>query len=582
MEDHFTSNLELARIFEEIALLLEIKGENPFKVRAYRRAAEAVSLLAVPVREAVESGEIASVDGIGRALAAKIAEWAATGKVAYREQLAQEVPPGLIDVMRVSGIGPKTAKRLYDELGVTCLADLAKAVQDGRIGRVRGMGPKAQANIARALALLHEQSGRIPLGEAAAIGVRLVERLKESGRVTAAELAGSARRRCETVGDLDIVAAAENPQGAIEWFAALPEVREVLAKGETKCSVVLQNGAQADLLAVLPGEFASALHHFTGSKEHHEALRALAKQRGYSVSERGLKELATGEVVLPQSEEELYRMLGLPYIPPELREGRDEIELAMRGALPRLLELADIRGDLHVHTDWTDGRSSLADMARAAKALGREYIAICDHSHSLRVANGLSAADLGRQAEAIREVERLVGIRVLRGVEVDILVDGSLDLDDETLAGLDIVVASVHSHMNQDAETMTRRLVRAIENPHVDIIGHPTGRILGRRKPYEVDIDQVIEAAARSGTALEINASAARLDLKDTLAARAHAAGVRIAINTDAHDTGELGDMWLGVAVARRARLAKEAVVNAWALDDVIAWLGARNRHADR
>lgn len=575
MDAGLRQNIELAGIFEEIADLLEIKGENPFKIRAYRRGAQAIALLPIPVSEAVESRAIDAVDGIGKALSAKIEEWLATGEVRYHRELVREIPPTLIPVMRLAGIGPKMAKRLHDEIGVASLEDLARAVADKSLSRVKGVGPRAQATIERALATLTDAAGRLPLGEALAIGGQVLEYLQKSIHVTYAALAGSIRRRCDTVGDIDIVAASDDPGQVMDYFTSMPQIQEVLVKGDTKTSVALRHGTQVDLRVVSGPHFVSALHHFTGSKEHHVALRALAKKRGYSISEYGFTQIETGRSILPKSEEELYRLLGLDFVPPELREGQGEIEQALSGALPRLIEPDDIRGDLHVHSHWSDGRSTLIDMVREAKALGREYIAICDHSKALRIANGLTADDLKRQADEIRKVERQVGgIRVLRGVEVDILADGSLDLDDETLESLDIVVASIHSGMRQDAETLTNRLVRAIENPHVDIIGHPTGRILGRRDPYDVDIDRVIAAALEHGTALEINASPARLDLKDTLAARAYDAGVNLAINTDAHDCSELGDMWFGVSVARRARIPKEAVVNAWTIEKLFAWLG--------
>lgn len=571
-------NLTVAAIFEEIADLLEIKGENPFKIRAYRRGARAIALLPDDVASLAEKGELQSIEGIGKALAAKVEEWLATGKIAYHEALLAEIPRGLIDVMKVPGIGPKLAKRLYDEIGVASLSDLAQAVQAGRVRQVRGLGPKAEQAIARALAQMEEVRGRTPLGEALELGRSLLEEVRKAPGVIQAELAGSLRRMAETVGDLDIVAAAEESAPVMERFTSMAGVDEVLAKGQTKSSIVVRGGLQVDLRVVPPESFASALHHFTGSKEHHVRLREHAKARGYSLSEYGLKELATGRVVHPESEEELYRLLGMPYIPPELREGRDEIEKALAGTLPRLVTGADVRGDLHVHSTWSDGRASLVEIAQAAKSLGYEYVAICDHSKSLRIAGGLTADDLRRQKEAIAEaMEAVPGVRLLRGVEVDILADGSLDLDDEILSELDVVVASIHSGLRQDKEQLTRRLLRAIENPHVDIIGHPTGRILGERPAYEVDIDRVLEAAARRRTALEINASPERLDLNDRLARRAAEAGVLLAVNTDAHDTAQLkAFMPFGIGVARRAWLDAENILNTRPLEELLAWLKSR------
>lgn len=571
-------NLKIAAIFEEIADLLEIKGENPFKIRAYRRGAQAIALLVQDLEQLVQNGELESVDGIGKALAAKVEEWLSTGNVAYHEALLAEIPRGLTGVMKVPGIGPKLAKRLHDELGVSSLADLAEAVRAQRLRQVRGLGPKAEQAIARALAQMEQVRGRTPIAEALAIGEPLLKEVRSAPGVLQAELAGSLRRMAESVGDLDIVAAARESAPVMERFTSLPGIDQVLAKGETKSAILIRGGLQVDLRVVPPEAYASALHHFTGSKEHHVRLRELAQKKGYSVSEYGIKELSSGTLLRPATEEELYGILGLPYISPELREGTGEIERALSGALPELVTLAGIRGDLHVHSTWSDGRSSLVEIARAAKALDYEYVAICDHSKALRIANGLTADDLRRQKEEIvRAMEAVPGVRLLRGVEVDILADGSLDLDDAILEELDVVVASVHSGFRQEGEQLTMRLVRAIEHPHVDIIGHPTGRILGERAAYDVDIDRVIEAAVRCGTALEINASPWRLDLKDTLARRAAEAGVMLAVNTDAHDTGELAShMRFGVAVARRAWLGPGQVLNTKPLDDLLAWLARR------
>ena len=566
-------NLELARAFEEIADLLEVKGENPYKIRAYRRGAQAVALLPVPVADLVKARALESVDGIGKALAAKAEEWLSRGTIRYREELAREIPPGLIAVTRIPGIGPKLAKRLYDEIGVASLDDLAQAVAEGKLRNVKGLGPKAEAKIERGLAQA-AWGGGIPLGEAMELGEALLVAVLAPGRAERAVLAGPLRRRCECVDRIVIVASAGDPGPVLDSFSNAPHVREVLVREEERASATLFNGAAAEILIVGDREFPAALHRATGSEAHLASLSEHAARRGFSIQERGLQHAASGRVILPGSEDELYGLLGLPHIPPELREGRGEVERALRGELPKLIDAGDIRGDLHVHSHWSDGRSTLVEMVRAAKERGLEYIAICDHSKALRIANGLSGADLVRQADEIAQAEAEVGtIRVLRGVEVDILADGSLDLDDATLERLDIVVASIHSGMQQDGEAITRRLVRAIENPHVDIIGHPTGRILARREPYEVDIDRVIAAALEHGKVLEINASPSRLDLKDTLAARAHAAGVRLAVNTDAHDVHELDNMRFGVWVARRAGLTKGAVVNTLNYDELCAWL---------
>ena len=484
-------NLKLAAIFEEIADLLEIKGENPYKIRAYRRGAQAIALLASDVEELVQTGQLQSVDGIGKTLAAKVEEWLSSGEVAYHQKLIAEIPRGLIDVTRVPGIGPKLAKRLYEEIGVASLDDLAQAVKDHRIRQVRGLGPRAEQSIARGLDQMESDRGRIPIGEALTLGETVLQAVRSAPGVINAELAGSLRRMQDTVGDLDIVAASLESEPVMDRFAALAGPEGLLSKGSTRSSIVIGRGVQIDLRVVPPKSYAAALHHFTGSKAHHVRLRELAQKRGYSISEYGVKELESGAIYYPESEHAFYQHLGLPYIPPELREGQGEIEWALEGTLPDLVTLDHIRGDLHVHSTWSDGRSTLHQIAEAAVQRGLEYVAICDHSQALKIAGGLTSDDLRRQAEEIHKVmEEVPGVRLLRGVEVDILADGTLDLDDEILGELDIVVASIHSGLRQDRDQLTKRLVRAIANPHVDMIGHPTGRLLGQRSPYDVDIDR--------------------------------------------------------------------------------------------
>lgn len=570
-------NLEVAAIFEEIADLLEIKGENPFKIRAYRRGAQAISLLAADVGELVQTGGLQSVPGIGKALAAKVEEWLENGTIAYHERLAGEIPRGLIDVMRVPGIGPKLAKRLHEEIGVTSVDDLAQAVREGRIRQVRGLGPRAEQNIERSLAQMEADRGRIPIGEALTIGEAVLQAVRAAPGVIGAELAGSVRRMRESVGDIDIVAAALESEPVLDRFAALAGSEGPLAQERGRSSILIGKGVRIDLHVAPPKSYAAALHHFTGSKTHHARLRELAEMRGFRIGEYGIEDRESGEIHYPESEHAFYQLLGLPYIPPELREGQGEIERALEGELPDLVTDNHIRGDLHVHTTWSDGRSTVRQVAEAAIEWGFEYVAICDHSQALKIAGGLTSDDLRRQADEIgRVMEDVPGIKLLRGVEVDILADGTLDLDDEILAELDVVVASIHSGLRQDREQLTERLVRAISNPHVDIIGHPTGRLLGQRSPYDVDIDRVIEAAAAMQTALEINASPDRLDLKDALARRAAEAGVLLSINTDAHDTSQFSFMSFGVAVARRAWCTPDQILNTRPVEQLTAWLSSR------
>ena len=565
-------NLELAAILGEIADLLEIKGENPYKVRAYRRGAQAVALLADDVRQLAAAGGLRRVDGIGEALEAKIREWAETGAIAYHQRLLQEIPRGLIDVTRVPGVGPKLAKRMFEQAGVESLDDLRRALRTGGLQGVAGLGPMAQARIARALEEMEVTAGRLPLAEALAVATHWLELLGASPGVAKVEVAGSLRRGKDHVGDVDIVVGAEAPQEVTAHVAALPGVKEV-STGAGAVSLRLPGGVRLDLCIVPLEAFASALVCWTGSRGHVERLRERAEALGYRLGEAGLEETASGHRLLPGSEEELYRTLGLAYVPPEIREDRGEVERAASGTLPRLVAAEDLRGDLHVHSTWSDGTASIAEIARAALEMGRAYVAICDHSRSLRIAGGLGPEELRRQEEEILAVqEQFPGIRILRGIEVDILSDGRLDLPDEVLERLDIVVASVHSGLNQDRDRITERIVRAIEHPCVDVIGHPTGRRIGRRPPCEIDFDAVLAAAARCGKALEINASPSRLDLPDELAARAIEAGIALAIDTDAHDLDELRWFPYGLRVARRAGAEPRCILNTRSVEELLAW----------
>ncbi|MFS8665179.1 MAG: DNA polymerase/3'-5' exonuclease PolX [Limnochordales bacterium] len=574
-------NLELAWILDEIADLLELQGENPFKVRAYRRAARSVELLPEDIETVWQRGELGQVEGVGKAIEAKIAEYLSTGTMAFYEELKQQMPPGLRELTRVPGVGPKLAQTLYRELGVTSLDELEAACRAQRVRHVKGLGPRSELNILRGIERLRRQSARVPLGVALPIAQQLVKALAALPAVQRIAVAGSLRRGRETVGDLDIVASSSDPAAVMDAFVALPGVEQVLARGETKVSVVLKLGMQADLRVVADGQFAAALHHFTGSKEHNVALRELAHSQGLKISEYGIVRIIDGQPLAIATEADVFAAVGLPYIPPELREDGSEITAAREGRLPALVTLADIKGDLHVHSHWSDGVNSIEEMARAAQARGYQYIAITDHSRSLGVARGLDPERLEAQLAEIEALNRrLDGFRVLSGCEVDILPDGTLDLPDELLARLDVVVASVHSAMQQDEAEMTERLVAAMRHPHVDIIGHPTGRLLGRREPYAVDMERIIAVAAETGTALEINASPERLDLKDVHARWARERGVMLVVNTDAHSVEGLEQMAYGVTVARRAWLGAGDVLNSLPWPELKAHLkdGRRRR----
>ncbi|OUN01009.1 MAG: hypothetical protein BAA04_07750 [Firmicutes bacterium ZCTH02-B6] len=556
-------NLELAWILEEIGDLLDLQGENPFKVRAYRRAARTIELLPEDIEAVWRRGELGKVEGIGKALEEKINEWLSTGVMTYHAELKAQLPPGLRELTRVPGVGPKLAQRLYRELGIRNLDELEAACREQRLRHLKGLGPRTEENILRGIERLRRQMERFPLGLALPVAQQLVRALAALPVVQRVALAGSLRRGRETVGDVDIVASSPDPEPVMEAFVRTPGVEQVLARGDTKASIVLRTGLQVDLRVVRDDQFAAALHHFTGSKEHNVLLRELAQTKGLKISEYGIVRVDDDEVLAVATEADVFAAVGLPYIPPELREDGSEIAAAREGRLPELITVGDMKGDLHVHSDWSDGLDTIEAMALAARERGYEYIAITDHSPSLSVARGLDPA---RLEEQLREIDRLnrqlAGIRILSGCEVDILRDGTLDLPDELLARLDVVVASVHSAMGLDEREMTDRIVAAMRNPHVDIIGHPTGRILGRREPYAVDMERIIQVAAETGTCLEINASPDRLDLNDVYARWAHARGVMIVVNTDAHSTEGLDQMGYGVTVARRAWLGKADVLN--------------------
>lgn len=561
-------NLEVAWVLAEIADLIEIRGVDAFKSRAYRRAAGVIASLPRDIAVIGEAGELETLPGIGKGLAAKIGEIIRSGTCSYLEDLKADVPEGLRDMLAIPGVGAKTASALYRELGVRSLADLERAAKSGRIRALKGMSVRTEQRISDGLARLRDHSGRLPLGIAKPLAAELAAAIAQLPAVTAVDVAGSIRRGKEEVADIDIIAAACRPDDVTAAFCRMPQVGSVLSQGPTMATVLLRFGCQADLRVVAPEQYVTARHHFTGSKEHNVRLRGLAKDRGLKLNEYGLFRVAEGDAggePLPvDSEAELYRQLGMDVVPPELRENRGEVEAALAGTLPRLLELTDIRGDLHVHTDWSDGKNTILEMATRAAERGYEYIAITDHSQALAMAGGLGPEKLARQAGAIMEAQAAVGdrIRILRGIEVDILSDGRLDLPDEVLADLDVVIASVHRGFHQSEEQLTSRIVAALKHPAVDLVAHPTGRLIGHRDEYAVDLERVFEVAAETGTAMEINASPDRLDLSDINTRRATELGIRIAINTDAHDLGRLTEMEYGVTVARRAWCEPADIIN--------------------
>ena len=551
-------NTELADRFELLADLLELDGADAFRLTAYRRAAARIRESATPVAQMALEGNATRLSGIGGTIQGKIVELAETGDLQALAKLRDRVPPGLVDVMRMPGLGPKTARRLWQELGVTTVEELKTAAEAERLRGLAGLGPKTEERVLKALSDGPAEAipGGALLGRALPLVREAVDSLREHPAVDRVSEAGSVRRRVETVRDLDAIATATDAQAVLDYFTRLPRAADVIALGGTKATVLTQHGLRFDLRVVRPDSYGNLLQHFTGSADHNVALREDAVRQGLSVSEYGIER--DGEVVRMEAETEVYEFLGYAWIPPELRENRGELAAAREGSLPRLLELEDMQGDLHAHTDWSDGRHTLEQMAWAAREQGRRYLAICDHAKRLKDGR------LERQAEAIAALnERLSGFRILCGVEVDIRADGSLDLEDDVLATLDWVMASVHAGFDQPRDRLTGRIVAAMENPHVDAIGHPTGRKLNRRAPYDVDFDRMCDAAVETGTFLEVNSQADRLDLDDSHVRAAAEAGVRIVVSTDAHRTWELGFLELGVAQARRGWLTADQVVNA-------------------
>ena len=560
-------NLAIARIFSEIADLLEIKNENPFKIRAYRNASETIAH-ATETLAYLPEDRLRAIDGIGKELASKIREIAETGEARYHQDLIAQFPPTMLDLLRLQGVGPKTVALLYSELGITTIEALEAACGDGRVRVLKGLGPKKEQLILRACAERKQHTGRHLLPDAAERAVLLLEYLRAECPAVVFDNVGSIRRGAETSGDIDILATGDDPH-VMSTFTMYKLVERILGQGETKSSVRLWGGIQADLRLVPADSRGAAMQYFTGSKSHNIALRDRAIARGFKLNEYGLFRVDDGSLVAGRAEADIYTALGLPDIPPELREGRGELEAAEQGKLPILVTLDDIRGDLHCHTTETDGRDDIETMAIAARDSGFQYLGITDHSRALAMANGLDEHRAIAHARRVRDIgQRVEGITLLAGIECDIRPDGSMDLADDCLAELDIVIASVHSAFNQDEAQMTDRMLKAIANPFVDIIGHPTGRILLRRDPYKLDVGRLVDAAADAGVALEINCQVDRLDLSDLNAKAARDRGVKIVISTDSHGKGGFRTMRWGVQVARRAWLTQEDVLNTRSVDE--------------
>ncbi|MGQ9549971.1 MAG: DNA polymerase/3'-5' exonuclease PolX [Roseiflexus sp.] len=575
------TNHEVAHIFSAIADLMEILDEDRFRVQAYRRAGEAIRDLPAPLETYRNRGELEAIPGVGKAIAGKIGELLDTGELQYYKRLQEKVPDGVRELLRIPGIGPRIAGRLYRELGITSLVELKRAAEEGRLATLKGFGAKMIEGILQGISVAERQEQRMLLAHALETAEEMILALRAAApALRQAKYAGSLRRGRPTVGDLDILVAADDAPAVVRTFTTLPLVARVESAGDERASILLHNGIQVDLIAVPPALWGSALQHFTGSKAHNIRFRELALSRGLSFSEHGFRR-ADGTVLTCATEEEVYAAIDLPWIPPELREDEGEFEAARADALPRLVELSDIRADLHMHTTWSDGRADIRTMAEAARARGYSHIAITDHSAYIGLTHGLDADRLQAQRHEIATLnaeyaDRGIPFRILCGVEVDITPEGHLALPDDVLAELDIVVASAHIQLRQSPEAATERLLHAVRNPHVDIIGHPVGRMLGTREGAPVDIDALARAAAEHGVLLEVNSGPSRLDLEGPAIRRALALGATIAINSDAHHPDNLDWIRLGVITARRGWASAAQVANTWSFEAIQDWLHRR------
>jgi DNA polymerase (family 10) len=579
-------NLEIARVLMDYADLLEISGGNFFQVRSYRDAARTLSDLSRPITQILESKEeLTKLPGIGRGMADHIREIVETGSFSKLEKIQKKFPRSLAQLVKLEGLGPKKVRKLFDELGVSSVAKLEEALATGSVEKLPGFGKTSAQKIQRALKELAFRPSRFKLSDADQLVRPLLGYLRKAPGLAELEVAGSYRRRRETVGDIDILAICEKPEPLMERFRTYPDVERVEMAGETRSSLILRSGLKVDLRVLPQKAYGAALHYFTGSKPHNVAVRKLGVERGLRISEYGVFHVPKGmraedldkedgERLGGEKEEDVFSAVGMVWVPPELREDRGEVKAAKEDALPSLVTLGDIRGDLHVHSTWTDGRSTIEEMAKAGKKLGYKYLAIADHSQSTRIAGGLDPQGFESQWEEIEKIRKKVkGVVLLKGAEVDILPDGSLDLPDEILERFDIVVAAVHMKMGLSETVMTERVLKALSHPAVDILAHPTGRLINEREPIKLDLEKIFARAKKHDVALELNAQPDRLDLNDIQVHRAREVGVKVVINTDAHHTGQLAFMQYGIDQARRGWLEKSDVVNTWSWTKLQKWL---------
>lgn len=552
---------QVINIMNEIGVMLEIKGENFFKAKAYYDAARNLELIEEEIEMLVKEGRLKGRKGFGEALTAKITELVTTGRLEYYEKLKKEIPAGLLEMLKIPGLGPKKIKTLYDSLGITTIGELRYACLENRLVKLAGFGEKTQRKILEGIDNLGKYAGQYYYCHAMNLASELLKTLQESGLVARCSEAGSLRRKKETVKDIDILASSDNAAGVMELFASHPLVSKVTSMGDTKASVILLDGMAADLRVVSDSEYPYALHHFTGSKEHNTAMRHMARREGIKMNEYGL--FKGDELIRCSTEEDIFRVFGMAYIPPELRENNGEIEAAKEGEIPELIKDEDIKGVIHVHTCYSDGLNSIEEMVKAAIARGYSYLGISDHSQSAYYAGGLKVDDIKRQHEEIGQLRlKYPNFNILKGIEVDILPDGSVDYDDEVLSWFDFVIASVHSYFKMDEDRMTERVIKAMKNKYVNILGHPTGRLLLSREPYKINMDEIIRTAAKENVVLEINANPQRLDLDWRFCKAAKELGCKFVISPDAHSPGGIDDIRYGVNVARKGWLTKDDVIN--------------------
>jgi DNA polymerase (family 10) len=567
-------NREVASLLDDIGEMLEILGDNPFRVRAHHRAANSIRSSAEDVSVLAREGRLDELPAVGKGLAERITELVTTGKMGFYEELKTRIPPSLLELMGVPGVGPKKAKQFYEELRITDVDELLAAAKEGRVHALKGMNAKTEENIIKGIELLRVGRARMLLSEAYPVAIGFVEGLRNQPEVEAADYAGSLRRMKETIGDIDILAAGDDMAAVIKKFVGLPEVDRILAQGETKASVLTEGSLQLDLRVVKPSEYGSALQYFTGSKEHNVALRDMAKKRGLKISEYGIFNIKTDKNLGSRTEAEIYEAMGLDYIEPELREDHGEIKAAAANALPKLIKQTDIRGDLHVHSNHSDGLTHIADLAAEAKALGYKYLALTDHAERLKIAGGMTQEDIKKRKAEIDKINgELTGIVVLNGVELNIDGDGGVDYPSDVLREFDIVLASIHSGFAQDSDKIMKRVAKAFANPDIHIFAHPTGRIIGRREPYAIDVEAAFDLAAKTGTIMEINAFPDRLDLRDDYIREAKRRGLKLVISTDSHMAAHLRYMMYGVAQARRGWLEARDVINTYPLNKMLALL---------